>query len=157
MTAADKGILDGRQDFWKSRPALGIGGWEICPGEKRPQIGGEENAHRPSPLLGDDLDGRHVKLIDVRALLAIHFDVDECPVHLLGNRVVFEAFAFHDVAPVAGAVSDGQKNRPILPPGTLQRFIAPGIPIHRIVRVLEEIRRCFGLKTIRIRQGNSCV
>ena len=57
-----------------------------------------------------------------------------------GHVFVFKRFAFHHVAPMAGRVADAQENRLVLlaRPGKGGR--APGIPVHRIVRVLEEVR-----------------
>src|SRR5271167_3686262 len=45
----------------------------------------------------DQLLRRLVNLIQIRALFAVHFDVDEPAVHQCGGRRVFEGFVCHDV------------------------------------------------------------
>ena len=46
------------------------------------------------------------------------------------------------MAPVAGAVTDAQKNRLILDPCFGESLLAPWVPVHRIIRVLEKVRAC---------------
>jgi hypothetical protein len=55
------------------------------------------------------------------------------------------------VTPVTGAVSDGEKDRLVRRARRFKRFVAPRIPIHRIVRVLKEVWRSFLGKTIGVR------
>jgi hypothetical protein len=62
---------------------------------------------------------------------------------------MLEAFVLHDVAPVAGRVADRQEDRLVLPLCPLEGLLAPRIPLHGIVFVLEEIRTVFGSETIR--------
>src|SRR5205085_3384153 len=54
----------------------------------------------------------------------------------------------HDMAPVAGRVTDRQKDRFILSSRFLERFLSPWIPVDWIVRVLEKIRRFLTRKPI---------
>ena len=44
---------------------------------------------------------------------------------------------------MAGRIADAEKNRPVFHPRLFKRLIAPGEPIHGIVRVLEQVRRFF--------------
>ena len=80
---------------------------------------------------------RHVNLVEVGPFLAIDFDVDEVRVHRGGDFGVLEAFMLHHVAPVAGAVANGEKDRPVELAGLLQRLLAPGMPIDGIIGVLQ--------------------
>jgi hypothetical protein len=50
---------------------------------------------------------------------------------------------------VAGRIADGEKDRLVFRPGTIQRLSAPGIPIHGIVGVLKEIRALFLEEAVR--------
>ena len=84
--------------------------------------------------------GRHVDVVEIGPLLAIDLDRHEVAVHEGGDRLVLERLALHDVAPVAGRVADGEEDRLVLGPGALEGFLAPGIPVHRVVGVLEEVR-----------------
>src|SRR5665811_1079966 len=45
-----------------------------------------------------------------------------------------------DRAPVAGRVADGEEDRAILDARPLQRLRAPWMPVHGVVRVLEQVR-----------------
>ena len=72
--------------------------------------------------------------------LAVDFDVDEQLVHHRRGRLVLEALVGHDVAPMAGGVSDRQQDRPIAALGLGERFGPPRPPVHRIVLVLQQIR-----------------
>jgi hypothetical protein len=49
----------------------------------------------------------HVDLIDVGALLAIDLNVHEKFIHHGGSRPILETFVRHDVAPMAGCITDG--------------------------------------------------
>ncbi len=56
-----------------------------------------------------------------------------------GVVVVLEGFLFHDMAPVAGGITYGQKNGFVFFSRLVKRLFSPGIPIHRIMGVLEKI------------------
>jgi hypothetical protein len=43
------------------------------------------------------------------------------------------------MAPVAGAVTDGEKNLFVFAAGGFESLFSPGVPVHRIVLVLEEV------------------
>ena len=51
-----------------------------------------------------------------------------------------ERLVRHDVAPVARAVADRDEERLVLGPRALERLVAPRVPVHRVVGVLEEVR-----------------
>jgi hypothetical protein len=56
----------------------------------------------------------------------------------------------HDVAPVARGIADTKKNWLILASSALQGFLAPGVPVYGIVRVLLQIRGGFVDQVVRL-------
>src|SRR5262249_19883549 len=95
--------------------------------------------HGPATMLCQRHDGLHVDLIDVRALLAVHFDVYEEPIHEVRDPLVLERLPLHDVTPVTSRISNREKHRAVLSASALQGLLAPRIPVHGVVRVLAEI------------------
>jgi hypothetical protein len=93
----------------------------------------------PAPALSLDVQRRHVDVIDVGTLLAVHLDADELLVQNLRDVLVVERLALHDVAPVAGAVADRQEDHLALFLGLLEGLGAPGVPVHRIMGVLQQV------------------
>ncbi len=105
--------------------------------------GSQEHRQRPAAAPADDAKRGHVDVIDVGPFLAIHLDANEVLVQDLGHFLVGERFLLHDVAPVTGAVADGQENELFLFLGLLERLRPPGIPVDRVVGVLQEIGAAF--------------
>ena len=120
-------------------PARSVGR-EVGAAEEGLEVGGQEHRHRPAAVPGHRLDGGHVDLVEVGPLLAVDLDVDEVLVHQRGDRRVLEALALHDVAPVAGRVADREEDRLVLGLRPRERLGAPGIPVDRVVGVLEQVR-----------------
>ena len=110
---------------------------EICASPKWRPLRRQEYAHRPAPLPGHSDHGIHVNTVQVRSFFPVHFDIDKMLVHHPGGVWVFEGFMFHDMAPVAGCVANAQKDRFIFLARFLQRFISPGVPVHRVIGMLE--------------------
>ncbi len=121
---------------------------EIRAAEKRLQLRREPYRHRPSAAAGRRLDECHVDAVDIRPLLAIHLDGDEIAIQQFGDLLVLERFALHHVAPMASRIADGKKDRLVLRPRLFERLRPPREPIHRIVRVLQQIRTLFVSETI---------
>src|SRR6266478_5381451 len=57
-------------------------------------------------------------------------------VHDGGDLFVLKGFALHDVAPVAGGVADAEQDRFVLHFCLVQGFLAPWVPVYRVVCVL---------------------
>ncbi len=74
--------------------------------EKRLQLRCQKDIHRPAARARRRLHERHVNFIHVRAFLAVHFDADKMVVEKFAGLFVLERFAFHDVAPMTGRVTD---------------------------------------------------
>jgi hypothetical protein len=61
----------------------------------------------------------------------------------IGDFIVLKAFMFHDVAPVTGRIPGADNDQAVLRFCLGQRRIVPGLPVHGIFRVLEQVRACF--------------
>ena len=95
----------------EARHALARLGREVGAAVERDALGVEEDGERPAALAGHPLDGLHVDVVDVGALLAVDLDRDEPLVHVGGGVLVLEGLALHHVAPVAGGVPDREQDR----------------------------------------------
>ena len=113
------------------------------------EVGREPHAHRPAARARRGLHRGHVDPVDIRALFAVDLDADEILVHHRRHVVVLERLAFHHVAPMAGRVADGQEDRLVLLARLGERLLAPRIPVHGIVRVLQQIRTRLVDETVR--------
>ncbi len=110
---------------------------EVRAAEERRAVGREHHGERPAPgAPRQHLVGELVDLVEVGSLLAIHLDVDEQPVHDFSDRFVLEGFVRHHV------------DRLVLVARAPQRFLAPGVPIHGVVRVLLQVRAGFLRETV---------
>ena len=133
------GVPDGRQELPQSGQAAPAGGRKIGSGKEGKLFRGEKQGGGPAAAAGEGLAGRHVEAVNVRPLLPVHLDGDKALVEKPGNLQVLEALPGHDVAPMAGAVPDAEKDGFVLNFCLLQSFPSPGVPVHWIVRVLQEI------------------
>ncbi len=105
-------------------------------------VGREEHRQRPAArTLREHLMRGLVDLIQIRALFAVHLDIHEQPVHDFCHRFVLKRFMRHDMTPVAGRVTDGEQNRPVFLTRLSQRLLIPWLPCHRVMRMLQQIRR----------------
>jgi hypothetical protein len=91
-------------------------------------------------LTGQGLDGLHVDLVDVGTLLPVDLDVDEQLVHQRCDVGVLERLVRHHVAPVTGRVAHREQDRLVITPGGGEGLVAPGVPVHRVVGVLAQVR-----------------
>ena len=96
---------------------------EICTGVEGFSIGREEYGERPAARGFHSLDGVHVNIVDVWVLFPVDFDADEMLIHNIGGFFVGKAFSFHDMAPAAGGISDGEENGFIFLPGDFEGFL----------------------------------
>ena len=134
-------IIDAEQHLLKrGHPAARLVR-EIGPAVKRATIRQQKDRHRPAAMPARErLHRLHVNVVNIGAFLAIHLDVDVQFVHQAGGRFVLEALVRHHVTPVTGAVADAQQDRLIFAARPLERFVRPGIPVHRVIGVLPQIR-----------------
>ena len=136
------GVVDAgdlAQDIDECRTSVAGGLGEVGATADRLAGGGQEHGERPAALLAGGMEGGHIDLVDVGALLTIDLDVHEKLVHDRGGFRVFEAFVGHDMAPVAGGITDGKQDRLVGGLGLGQRGRPPGAPVDGVVLVLEQI------------------
>ena len=137
------GLGDRFENAQKPGPVVSVFGGEVCTSKNRLAVRQKKDRKRPAAATRHYLDGAHIDLVEVRTLLAIDLDIDEVFVHDLRDRRVFERLVLHDVAPVTGRVSNAEQDQLVFCRRALKRLRTPGIPVHRIVGVLQQIRTSF--------------
>ena len=85
----------------------------------------------------------HIEVIDIGSFFAIDFNGDEGLVHEFSDLEVLEGFFFHDVAPVACGVTDGEEDGFMIFLGLLEGILTPWVPIDGVMSMLEEVRAFF--------------
>jgi hypothetical protein len=136
-----------------ARPTVRRSGREVGAAEERATVRGAEDVQRPSAGTREPHDRLHVDLVDVGPLLAVHLDADESLVHEPRRVRILERLPLHDVAPVARGVADRDQHRPALPPRALPGLFAPGVPVDRVVPVLEQVGAGLASQAVRHRSG----
>src|SRR5438105_3551956 len=117
--------------------------------EDRFAVRGEEHRHWPAATRAQDVQSGHVDRIDVWPFLAVHLDADKVLVEHFGYVVVGEGLALHDMAPVARAIADREKDELAFLPGFREGLTTPGMPVHGIVGMHEEIGARFAGEPVR--------
>ena len=87
-------------------------------------------------------------LVDIRTLFTVYFDRYKIGIENLCGLLILEGFPLHHMAPVAGAVTDAQKDRFVLFLRLCKGLFAPGVPVYRIVSMLLKIGRVFVLEMV---------
>ena len=129
------------QEGRKPRSAPAILRGEICAGKEWFLIRSEKYRHRPTALIAIERQGGlHVNLVKIRPFFPIDLDADEMLIHQLGDGFIFKRFSLHHMAPVTGGITNGQENRTFEQRRLRERLRPPGIPVNRVVRMLEKIR-----------------
>src|SRR5262245_40444502 len=137
------GIGNRRQDAAEARQSIAIDWREIRAAVKWFPIGCQKYGHRPAATPRHHLDGAHINGIEIRPFLTINFDIDEVGVEQFGGHLILEAFMRQDVTPMAGGIADTEMDRKIFCARARKSFIAPWIPVDRIMRMLQEVRAGF--------------
>ena len=96
------GVVQRLQHTGKPGPTVAVLWWKVGSGVKRFEVGRQEEGVRPAAAATRQLGRRHVDLIEIGSLLAVHLDIDEPLIHHRRNLGSGEDLALHDVAPVAG-------------------------------------------------------
>src|SRR6266849_5140019 len=149
-----KQTSDFSQHVQKTRSTVTRGLGEVSAPPDRLAVAVEKHGQRPAAVLAKMVQGRHVDLVDVGPLLAINFDVDEQLVHDGGDLFVFEAFVCHDMAPVAGCVTNREQDRLVALLGLAERVRTPGPPVDRIGLVLQQIWTRLMGEAVFVRMGS---
>ncbi len=119
------------------RPPLGqVGG-----GEEGQPFGSEKYVQGPSPAAVHHLADRHEVPVDVGTLFPVHLHRNAGVVQEVRHLAVAEGFPLHHVAPVAGGVAYGDEEGLVLLPGLPEGIVAPGVPVHRVVGMLQQVGR----------------
>jgi len=132
-------LRDRHEELGEAGHVVARDGREVGAAVKGLALRGEKHGHRPSAAAGQRLHGLHVDRVDIGPFLAIDLDIDEQLVHERRDLGIFERFVRHDVAPVARGVADAQEDRLVLGCCAAERLRTPGMPVHRVVGVLQEI------------------
>ncbi len=128
-----------RDKLHHSDPAKASLAWDVGPDEEGFLVRRHEHAERPAAAAGGLQSHIHVDAIDIRPFFAVHLDGNPGVVHQRGNFRVLEGLSLHDVTPVAGRIANGQEDGLVLGPRFLECFRSPGVPVYRIVGVLEQV------------------
>jgi hypothetical protein len=134
------GVGDAQEQLLEGGQAVRGDGREVGTAVERGPVRGEEHRHRPATVAGEGLDSGHVDGVYVRSLFAVHLYVHEVLVHHARRLAVLERLALHYVAPVAGAVANGEQYGTVFIARAPERLLTPGVPVDRIVFVLEQVR-----------------
>ena len=148
VAAHPVGLGDRLQHLREARHPVARLRREVGAAVERAAVRREEDGHRPPAVPGHGDDGVHVQAVDVGPLLAVDLDGDEVLVHQPSRAVVLEGLVLHDVAPVAGRVADRKEHRAVLLSRPGKRFLAPGIPVHRVGGVLEQVGARLGSQAV---------
>jgi hypothetical protein len=124
-------------------------GRNIGGGVERFIIGSGEDGEGPSACSAiEELMQLLVVFIDVGTFFTVDLDTDKVLIDELSDLGIFKYLMFHYMAPMAAAVSDRDKNRFMLMFRPFECFIAPWIPIQRVVFVLLQIGGILKYKSI---------
>ena len=80
-----------------------------------------------------------ISTIDIGPTFAIDLDRNKVAIEKVSDSTMIEALLFHHMTPVAGGITNRQEHRLVLRPGPGERWFSPGIPVHRIVRMLDQV------------------
>ncbi len=144
LSSIAPGFLDGPNQRGEPDETTPILGWVVGTGEKRTSVGASEDGHGPSTVTGQQLRGGHVEGVNVGPLFAVHFDSDDGLVQQRGDVGILKRFVGHDVTPVAGGVAHGNHDGTVPTARFVERVLAPGPPMNRIVAVGVEVGREVG-------------
>ena len=133
-------IGNSQQDAFESRPAHRVFRREIGAAEKWLAVGRQERSQRPAALPGNRADRRLIARIHVRPLVAIHLHGHIKFVDHRRDLGIFVALAVNHVAPVAPHRANIQQNWFAFRPRVRKSFLAPFMPIHRLMRGRTQIR-----------------
>ena len=139
VTAVHPGVVYRREHLAEGRHTVARFRREVSAAVERLALGRHEDRHGPAAVAGEQLDGGHVDLVHVGALLAVHLDGYEVLVQDIGGFLVLERFALHHVTPVTGGVAHAEEDGFAAGPGLGEGLVAPGVPVHRVVLVLEQV------------------
>ena len=128
------------QQLQQSRLTVAAVLGKICAGKERFLLRCEQYGHRPAAGACHRLADSHIHCVNVGPLLPVHLDAYKMFVELCRHLLIFKGFVGHYMTPMASGVAYAEKNGFVLAFGPRKRLVAPRIPIHRIVLVLQQVR-----------------
>ena len=132
-------------------PAVTITRRQIGRAAERLTVRRQPDRHRPAaPALQEQLHRTHVDGVEIRPHLAVDLDHDVVLVQIPRDLLVVERLLLHHVTPVTGGIPDRQQDRSPERARQLERLVAPGVPVQRVVRMLTQIRAGFEEQSIDI-------
>ena len=143
----------GRDDpgqFGETEYAVARSRRDIGPGEEGFVVRRAEDRGRPAAGAAvEQLVDLLVVFVQVGALLAVDLDADEVLVEKSSDLFVLEDLVFHDMAPVAAAVADGDEKGPLFASGPFKGLVAPRVPVDGVILVLLQVGRVFVRQSVR--------
>ena len=131
-----------REEAGESDLARAVLGRVVGAREERVAVGREEHRHRPAAVPGHRAGSRPCNAASTSGrssrstLMATKPALSSSAIAGSSKRLVG-----HHVAPVARGVAHRQEHREVEFAGALERVLAPGPPLHRVVHVLGQVRR----------------
>ena len=130
----------GLQHSLQAGTAVVIVGREVRPTVKRLAFRREKRGQRPAALPAHRRNGGLVAAVNIRPLIAIHFDGDEIFVDEPRHFGIVVGFAIHDVAPMAPDGADIQQHRLVLAARLGKSFFPPLPPENGLMHGGAQIR-----------------
>ena len=85
----------------------------------------------------------HIDLVHIGMALPVDLDRDKVLIEQGGDGRVFETLPLHHMAPVTGGVADGEKDGLVLSLGLGKGLVGPGVPVDRVVGMLQQVGGVF--------------
>ena len=98
------------------------------------------SGERPATLPGKRADGGLVARVHVGPFVAVHFHGNKKLLMIAASCGIFVAFAVDHVAPVAPDGADVEQDRLVLGARPGEGFLAPFVPVDRLMRGRAQIR-----------------
>src|SRR5688572_9748153 len=140
MTFFLKGLHNPGQGFLPGRPVESSFWREISTAIKWFSLRGKKNIQWPSAAAGHGLYRIHINMIEVRPLFPVYFNIDEMLIHDRSRGLVFKTFPLHNMAPMASRIANTYQDGFIIFFRFVQCLISPGIPVNRIMGMLQQVR-----------------
>src|SRR5216684_8938492 len=138
--AISKRFGNAEQDTLEAGAAHGVFRRKIRSAKKWFPIRRKKRGERPSALPGNCADGGLIARVHVGPLVAIYFHGDVKLIDHGRDFWIVVTFAVNYVAPVAPHCADIEQDRLFRGASFLKSFLAPLMPVHRLMRGGTEIR-----------------
>src|SRR5439155_18973941 len=122
---------------WGTRTAIAVFRRKIRATVEGLLLRREEHRQWPTSLARQHLHNVLVNVVEIRTFFTVHLDAHKVLIHHGRDALVLEGLMFHDMAPVARGVANGEQERFVFSPRFLERFGAPRKPVYRVMGVLE--------------------